>query len=337
VAVNTVAILMTPATTIPYHNIWISLAILYGYRMWRVRTALIMLALVGTLSGVALVIAVLPAGNIDEAAEIPMMSLIFLIMVWFAAYRQQAADERKRSAERERDFVRDASHQLRTPITVARGHAELIRERTSGAVAADADIVVGEMARLARISDRLLILASAQEPAIAARGPVALHDLLQETARRWETVADRRWQLALEARGLLTADVHQLEAALDSLIENAVKATTDGDRIAIALRAEKGDAVMEVADDGVGIDPANLERVFDRFWRASDAGRRNGGTGLGLSIVREIANGHGGSAEAAHGARGGATFRLRLPGFVPLVGSDRGHDNSVTVLSRTAG
>jgi signal transduction histidine kinase len=314
--INTVAILAPPAETVPYHNIWLSLAILYGYRMWRVRTALILLAFIAAESGAALIVAVAPDHNLDEAAEIPLMSMMFLIMVWFAARRQAASDELQRSSERERDFVRDASHQLRTPITVARGHAELIRDAGDPVIGSDAEIVLGEMERLSRISDRLLILASAQETRFIARAPVVLADLLEEAARRWEATAPRVWQVRVDTHGTVLADANHIDTALDALIENAVKATQEGGRIEIRLRVEAGVAVIEVSDDGIGIDPRNLERVFDRFWRGDASGtRRNGGTGLGLSMVRAIAEGHGGSAEVCLRPMGGATFRMLLPGF----------------------
>jgi signal transduction histidine kinase len=317
VAVNTIAIVNTPATTIPYHNIWLSLAILYGFRTWRVRTALILLAVVATISGVALVYG-LDGKNLDEAAEIPMMSALFLIMVWFVAHRQAAIDDLARASARERDFVRDASHQLRTPITVARGHAELIRDTCDAEVADDAEIVIGEMDRLSRISDRLLLLFSVQE-ALVVRVPVDLATMLETAARRWEATAPRQWRVRMDTQGTLLADETQLETALDALIENAVKATGSGDRIEIRLRAEADVAVIEISDTGIGIDPMNVERVFDRFWRAvPSGGHRNGGTGLGLSMVRAIAEVHRGSAEALLRPHGGTTFRMRLPGFTPV-------------------
>jgi signal transduction histidine kinase len=284
--------------------------------MWRVRTALILLAFIAAESGAALVIAIAPAHNLDEAAEIPMMSMMFLIMVWFATRRQVAADELQRSSERERDFVRDASHQLRTPITVARGHAELIRDAGDPVIRSDAEIVLGELERLSRISDRLLLLASAQEARFIARAPVALAELLDEAARRWEATAPRVWRLRIDTHGTVMADANHIDTALDALIENAVKATDEGDRIEIRLRAEADVAVIEVSDNGIGIDPQNLERVFDRFWRGHAPGTRsNGGTGLGLSIVRAIAQAHGGSAEVYLRLGGGTTFRVLLPGF----------------------
>jgi signal transduction histidine kinase len=314
--VNTFAIIVTPAETIPYHNIWLSLAVCYGFRMWSVRTALILLALIAVESGAALVYAIGPQHRLDEAAEIPMMSMLFLIMVWFAARRHAAVEELQRSSARERDFVRDASHQLRTPITVARGHAELIRDAGDEPVATDAEIVLGELERLSRISDRLLILASAQETSFVARAPVALADLLDEAARRWEVTSPRAWCVRVETRGTVVADANDIEAALDALIENAVRATGDGDHIDIRLRAEGDVAVIEVSDDGIGIPPQHLDRVFDRFWRGdAPGGRRNGGTGLGLSIVRAIAEGHGGSVAVSLRPMGGTTFRVLLPGF----------------------
>jgi signal transduction histidine kinase len=314
--VNMVAIIVSPAEMIPYHNIWLGLATLYGYRMWPVHTTVILLGSVASLSVAVLIYTIAPTHNLDEAAEIPMMSMLFLIMVWFATRRQAAAEELQRSSARERDFVRDASHQLRTPITVARGHAELIRDTGDPVIAADAEIVLGEMERLSRISDRLLILASAQEPSFIARTPLVLAELLDDAARRWEATAPRVWRVRVDTHGTVMGDANHLDTALDALIENAVKATSAGDRIEIRLRAEADVAVIEVSDNGIGIDPANLERVFDRFWRADAPGaRRNGGTGLGLSMVRAIAEGHGGSAEVCLRPTGATTFRMRLPGF----------------------
>ena len=304
----------SPATTVPYHNIWLSLAVLYGLRMWPVRTALVLLAVVATVSGAALVYA-LDRQNMDEAAEIPMMSMLFLIMVWFAAHRQAATDALARSAARERDFVRDASHQLRTPITVARGHAELLRESSDPRVAADAEIVIGEMERLSRISDRLLIMASVQEPQLTARAPVSLGALLEAAALRWEPAAPRAWRVRLDTDGTIVGDAAELEAALDAVIENAIKATQDGDKIEIRLRGDADVAIVEVSDTGIGIDPRHLERVFDRFWSGHARGQTGGGTGLGLSMVRGIAEVHGGTADARLRPEGGTTIRMRLPGF----------------------
>jgi signal transduction histidine kinase len=314
VVVNTIVIFRAPdAAPIPYHNIWLSLALVYGIRMWSVRTALVMLVVIATISGAALV-ATVDEGS--QAAGIPTLSGLFLIMVWFMARAQRATEELHRSAARERDFVRDASHQLRTPITVARGHAELILSAPDPEVAADAEIVIGEMDRLSRISDRLLILASAELPQLLARAPVDLSHLVEAAADRWRPTAARAWRLRVDARGTIVGDATQIETALDAIIENAIKATVEGDRIEIRLRSEADVAVIDVSDNGIGIEPENLERVFDRFWRAdSPGGAHNGGTGLGLSMVRAIAQAHGGSADAVLRPLGGTTIRMRLSGF----------------------
>jgi signal transduction histidine kinase len=310
---------MVPAgTTVPFHFIWLSLALVYGVRLWRLRKTLWILLGICVGSGFALVAALLRSGQgLDEAAEVPMMASLFLAMVWYASRWQLAVEQLARASARERDFVRDASHQLRTPITVARGHAELVRdgELDPQTVEEDMEVILGELDRLARISDRLLILATADHVKFAARAPVNLSRVVAAGVNRWRTTARRDWRLHVEARGSIMGDRERIENALDALIDNAVKATLEGDRIAIELRNEDGVAVIEVADSGPGVSPEDFDRVFDRFWRATeDVG--TSGTGLGLAIVKTIAEAHGGTAEVSSNSAGGATFRMRLPGFV---------------------
>ena len=115
-----------------------SLTLLYGFRVWRSSTTAVVLGVVMATTGAALAFVVVHGQKaIDEVAEDPLMASMFLVMAWHAQRRQRAVEEASRSAEterrvldRQREFVRDASHELRTPITVARGHAELIRETT---------------------------------------------------------------------------------------------------------------------------------------------------------------------------------------------------------------
>jgi signal transduction histidine kinase len=320
IAINVVATIMVPAgTTVPFHNIWLSLAVVYGIRFWPGRKTLAILLGICLISGFALVAALVRSEQgLDEAAEVPMMAGLFLAMMWYATHWKQAVDQLGRASARERDFVRDASHQLRTPITVARGHIELLRDGALDpqTVEEDMDVVLGELDRLARISDRLLILATADHVRFAARASVNLSHVVGVAIHRWRTTARRDWQLRVTARGSIMGDRERIEEALDALIDNAVKATEEGDRIAVELRAEGGAAVIEVADTGAGVSPEDLDRVFDRFWRSTeDAASR--GTGLGLAIVKTIAEAHGGTAEVSSGGTGGATFRLRLPGFKP--------------------
>ena len=176
IAINVVATILVPAgTTVPFHNIWLSLAVVYGIRLWPFRRTMWILLGICLVGGFALVAALVRSEQgLDEAAEVPMMAGLFLAMMWFATRWKQAAEQLGRASARERDFVRDASHQLRTPITVARGHIELLRDGALDpqTVEEDMDVVLGELDRLARISDRLLILATADHVRFAARAPV---------------------------------------------------------------------------------------------------------------------------------------------------------------------
>jgi signal transduction histidine kinase len=319
--------------TIPFHLIWVSLTILYGYRVWSSQTTGLLLVAVMAFTGASLLFAVIRSNEgFDEMAEVPLMASMFLAMVWHARRRQAAVDDAQRMAaneqllrERQRDFVRDASHELRTPITVARGHAELLRaSATDPQSINDADVVVDELARLSRLAERLVVLAAAEHAEFLAVGPVDVYELVEETGRRWQVAADREWTLRAEAWGTVPGDGGRLRDAVDALVDNAVNATAPGDPIAIC-GARRGPAfVLEVADGGVGIDPARLPSLFERFTRVdAPRTRRVGGTGLGLSIVKAIAEAHGGMVEAESRPGRGATFRIVLPGFVPAPAVDR--------------
>jgi signal transduction histidine kinase len=299
--------------TVPFHFVWVSLTLLYGFRVWSPRPTAAVLAAVCLATG-GLLLVMSSGGQVAtaETTEVPLMSAMFVAMVWHARRRQSALEEVRRAAERERDFVRDASHQLRTPITIARGHAELIRAECIGQQqAADADVVIDELARLTRISERLLLLAAIEHPDFHRPGPIDLSALVQETGRRWSGSAPRNW-IVDAAPGLLHADRERLAYALDALIENAVKFTGVSDTISLVVRRAGDSAVIEVRDTGTGIPPEQAQRVFDRFARVGDG---TGGTGLGLPIVKAIVEAHGGTVELETPKDHGVTFRMRLPGF----------------------
>jgi two-component system OmpR family sensor kinase len=318
-AANIAVIVVVPlGETIPFHSIWVSLALIYGFRLWPLRATVLLLAAVCIGTGAAMAATLIAHDRpIDELAEVPLMASMFVAVAWHARRHQTALDALRRSGARERDFVRHASHQLRTPITVARGYAELVRAAMPDSEGVeDTDVVISELDRLSRISDRLLILATSEHVEFIAHAPVDLRRLVESTALRWTPAAPRDWRVEVEADGTVVGDADRLEAALDALIENAVKATRGGDLIAIRARAERDAAVIEVSDAGVGIAPGDLTCVFDRFWTAPNAAAR-GGTGLGLATVKAIAEAHGGRAEALSRAGGGTTVRMRLEGLVP--------------------
>jgi signal transduction histidine kinase len=310
--------------TVPFHFVWVSLTLLYGFRVWKMGTTWAVLIAVMLVTGGALAWSLIHTENerLDELTEVPLMAAMFVAMVWHAHRERSATEQVKRLAdsehrmlERERDFVRDASHELRTPITVARGHAELIRDAHPGEQAAlDAEIVLDELTRLSRVSERLLILAAAEHPGFLHRELVPVDEMVESAARRWAPAAPRRWQIDLTGGRVVMVDRERLAIAIDALIENAVKFTDAEDRIVIAARGLEDRAVIEVTDSGEGIPVDQQERMFDRFARMDGArARQSGGTGLGLAIVKAIAEAHGGSVSVKSRVGEGATFQISLP------------------------
>ena len=314
--------------TIPFHLIWVSLTLVFGFRIWGLRTTLIVLGVVMALTAAALTFTVVRGHeHPDELAEVPLMAAMFLAMVWHARRRQAAIEEARRLAETEhrlveaqRDFISDASHELRTPITIARGHTELVRDAVDpGSQArADVDVVLDELGRLGRLSERLLLLASAEHPGLLSVAPVDVVALIEGMDRRWRGAAERAWSSRVDEPGTIRLDRERFELALDAVIENAVHATVAGDPIRIEAKADGRSLVVEVVDGGVGISDEQLDRVFDRFTRAdADRARGGGGTGLGLPIARAIARAHGGELTASRGVGRGTAMRFLLPGFSP--------------------
>ncbi|HET9673152.1 MAG TPA: ATP-binding protein [Actinomycetota bacterium] len=322
-----VIVLLSRWETIPFHFVWVSLTLVYGFRRWRLRTTIGLLIVVIAVTGGALAWSIVRGHEgPDELAEVPLMAAMFVAMVWHAERRQAAVEEARRLAESEhqlllaqREFVRDASHELRTPITVARGHAELIRDLGNGdQTVEDAEVIIDELGHLSRLSERLLLLTTAGHPGFLARAPLDIGAFVEALARRWTRAADRDWRIGVDAHGTVPADRERLETAFDGLLENAVAATGRGDEIRLSCRAEGATVVLEVHDGGIGIRATDLPRIFDRFARVEvDRGRSNGGTGLGLSITKAIVEAHGGTIEVESREGAGTTFRVRLLGFRP--------------------
>jgi signal transduction histidine kinase len=307
--------------TVPFHFIWVSLTLLYGYRVWRVSPMLGVLSAVVGATG-TLIIWDIHRGQQEwgELTEVPLMSAMFLAMVWHARRRQSALRETSQLAEAraallasQEQFLHDASHELRTPVTIARGHLEVLRR--SGASNGEVDVALDELGRIERIVERLLLLAKADRPDFLALTEIELEVFLEDVFMRFAEVAPRRWRLGELAAGTVTADAEQLRIALDALLENAVKHTEPGEVVELRSRVVSEGVAIEVADGGGGIPREALGRIFERFGRADSARNRSvGGVGLGLSIVAAIARAHGGTCSVSSGA-GGSTFALVLPSF----------------------
>jgi two-component system, OmpR family, sensor kinase len=308
--------------TVPFHFIWVSLTLIYGYRVWDLeRTGWVLTVVVATTGAVLLHEVAQSYQPPDELTEVPLMAAVFLAMVWHARRRmmameqeRQASEASRRLLERQRQFVQDASHELRTPITIAMGHADLLARGSSDPeLAEDATIVVDELLRLRRLADRLLLLASSADPDFLARSPIAVERLLAEAGSRWAPTG-RRFVLEDGAPAKVVGDPDRLGTALDALIENAVKQTESGDEIHLTAKREGDLLAIAVADSGPGIAAEQLESIFDRFTRL-DTGRSRdrGGVGLGLAIVKAVAEAHGGSTRVRSAPGQGSVFEILLP------------------------
>ena len=321
--VNLAAMLLLPQwETVPFHFIWVSLTVLYGFRVWSVRPTLWVLAAVMITTAAFIAIDVTRNQQpVDEITEVPLMAAMFLAMVWHARRHLTATREIERISEAnlrllegERQFVQDASHELRTPITVALGHAELIQRATGDPmVADDARVIADELTRLRRIADRLLLLAALEDPNFLLKTRVEIGAILMDALNRWAPTP-RSWRLGHIDEAYVDADADRLALAFDALIENAVEHTGTDGSIELAVRSDGDLAVLSVSDDGTGIGVSDIGSVFQRFARA-DAGRSRsaGGFGLGLPIVKAIAEAHGGQVRVSSVPGHGSVFELAVP------------------------
>ena len=310
--------------TIPFHFVWISLTLLYGFRVWPLHPTLFVLGCVMLVTGVSIGFDAFHGIQLwGELFEVPLMAAMFLAMVWHARRRvdalqvaEQRSEQRRSLLERQERFIHDASHELRTPVTIARGHLELLRG--DGPESPEVDVALDELGRIDAIIERLLVLATADQPDFVRVAEIELEPLLEDVLMRWSEVAPRAWRLGPITAGRLAADPDRLRAALDALLENALKYTEPYATIELRARPDSpGWVLVEVQDEGCGVPPQALKRIFDRFARADPARTRSdGGVGLGLAIVDAIAKGHGGSCTVTSTAQG-SIFALRLPGFTP--------------------
>jgi signal transduction histidine kinase len=305
--------------TIPFHFVWISLTLLFGFRVWSPPITIGVLSVVILATGASIFSDAFDGIQLwGELFEVPLMSAMFLAMVWHARRRQAALAELQGVAEvraslldRQQRFLHDASHELRTPVTIARGHLELLRWDQQDSP--ELEVALDELGRMERIVDRLLLLAKAEQPGFMVRTDVDLELFLSDVFMRWSEVAPRAWRLDVDLVGTVRADPEALRDALDALLENAVKYTEVGDAIVLRAHAEAGGVAIEVEDEGRGVPEEALPRIFDRWARSDGARTRDqGGAGLGLAIVAAVAHAHGGSCTVARRPEG-TVFTFHLP------------------------
>ena len=218
-------------------------------------------------------------------------------------------------------FVADASHELRTPLTLLRADAEVLlrgRDRLDAEDAALLEDIVVEANRMARLSNNLLTLARLDNTSLHREHEVVnLVELAQRGARRVQALAEQNGiTLQVEDSGTpyVIGDPLLLEQALLVLLDNALKYSNSGGHVVVRTKAKDEQALLEVSDNGVGIDAEHLPHLGERFYRVDKArSREAGGTGLGLSIARSITLTHGGSLSFSSATGQGTTVTLALP------------------------
>ncbi len=220
----------------------------------------------------------------------------------------------KRLLRGQQDFVADASHQLRTPLTGLRLRLEALEERSGSdaASAAELEAALGEIDRLSLIVEELLVLSRAGEHELPAQS-VDLGDAAARAMERWRHGAGERSVELVLGSSAAPAEAwcatHDLDRSIDALLENALLYSPPGSTVTI----EAGPGLIEVLDRGPGLEPGEEEAVFERFRRGSAGRRRTGGTGLGLPIARELTRQWGGEVTLGPREGGGTVASIRLP------------------------
>jgi signal transduction histidine kinase len=209
-------------------------------------------------------------------------------------------------------FLSDAGHELRTPITIVRGHLEVMGDDPHERHETVA-LVTDELDRMNRMVDDLLVLARAERPDFLHLSEVDVAAMMVDVSAKSSALGTRDWRLGPLEPVTLVADRQRLTQALMQLAQNAVQFTSEGDQIELSARSADGQLRLIVRDTGVGIDPADRQRIFERFGRAGPGRQRAEGAGLGLAIVSAIASAHRGTVTVDSTPGAGSTFTLVIP------------------------
>lgn len=307
--------------TVPYHLLFLSVMLVYGFRVWSVPVTAAVIAAITSVTG-WLMLEDYGNGGIEtpELGEILLMPALLVAMVWHAR-RRAAANKallemtavQQTMLERERTFFRDTSHAIRTPVTIARGHLELAADQALHAsVRADVAVAMRQLDRMSLLSNRLLALAQLDAGQTPPAERLDLADFVHELGANWSARTRRRWVVSCPVAATICADPVWLALAVDALVENAVHFTEDRGTITITGSVTSGTCTIAVADDGVGVDPDDLEHVFERFWHRNPPSGPMG-SGLGLAMARATARAWGGDVAVRNVSGGGACFELTLP------------------------
>lgn len=221
-------------------------------------------------------------------------------------------DRMQSALSSQRRMLDDAGHELRTPITVVRGHLELMDPHDPADVESTRDLAIDELDRMNLLVQDLILLAKAQRPDFLTREQVELHRLVEDVREKASGLGDRAWLVDPSEPITVFADPRRLTQAMLQLASNAYKVTEPGDLIAFGCSSTSQGVQLWVRDNGPGVPPADRDRIFKRF--QSGTSLSTGGAGLGLAIVAAIAQAHDGSAHVtAATSAGGAKFVIELP------------------------
>lgn len=221
-------------------------------------------------------------------------------------------DRLQSAFDSQQNFINDAGHELRTPITIIRGHLELMGSDPQEQQETRA-LLLDELDRMSRFVEDLILLAKAEQPNFLHQETIDVATLTEELLVKGKALANRKWVLDQTAKGKIVGDRQRITQAMMNLAQNATQHTQPGDTIAFGSAIDLHTVRFWVRDTGEGIALADHERIFERFARAANRQRRSEGAGLGLSIVRAIAEAHGGVVNLKSSPNNGATFMIILP------------------------
>lgn len=213
----------------------------------------------------------------------------------------------------QRRFIDDIGHELRTPITIVRGHLEVLDTGDREDVESTVALVDDELERMNRMVTDLLLLARAEQPAFLQPVAVDIGALTADVFGKVSQLGERNFTLDASAATMAVLDPQRITQALVALADNACRYTRPGDRIGVGSQLSGGWLRFWVADSGPGVSEADRARIFERFGRGSAGGKRSDGAGLGLAIVRAIAHAHGGEVLLDSGPGRGASFTVVIP------------------------